>query len=1038
MLAAIVRFSLRFRGVIIALACLFLAYGIYALSRAKYDVFPEFAPPQVGIQTEAPGLSPEQVEVLVTQPIENEINGVPGIESMRSGSVQGLSVITVTFAAGSDIYRNRQVVAERLSALAGRLPQGVNAPAMSPLTSSTSTVLVVGLTSDKRSLMDLRTLADWTVKPRLLAVPGVAKVVVFGGEVKQFQIQIEADQLIRHRLSVQDVLAAAGGATGVRGAGFIDGKNQRVTLQVQGQSLTPAQIARTVVLQKGGANVTLGDVATVVEAAEPPVGAATVMGRPGLQIVISSQYGANTLEVTGNVERAVEDLRPALTAEGVTLHPDLFRPANFVRTATANVGASLAIGGVLVVVVLILFLFNLRTAAISLTAIPLSLVAAVTLLETLGLSLNTMTLGGLAISIGLLVDDAVIAVENIYRRLRENHHLTTPRPAFDVVLGAVLEVRSAVVYATLVVALVFVPVLTLPGIAGRLFAPLGIAYILATLASRVVALTLTPALALLLLRRGKGPEQEPPLYRWLKPRYGALLERVERRPRAILAVTGTFTLAGLAVLPFLGGSFLPELKEGHFIVHMAAVPGTSIDESLRMGNQVSAALEKLSFVRSVGQRVGRAELADDTSGTHYSEFEVDLKALDGEEAELATAEMRKTLAQFPGVNFAVKTFLTERIEETLSGYRYSVVVNIYGNDLDILDRKAKEIAKTLGQVPGAADVQIQSPPGSPQLVVHLREADVARWGFAPVEVMDAVETAYQGRTVGQTYDGNRIFAVSVILSPRDRTQILDVGNLPLRNRAGTYVRLRQLADIYEASGRYVVLHEGARRVQTVAANVAGRDLNSFVAQARELVKSQVSLPGGMYVQFVGAAEAQAQARRDLLVHASITGMGIVLVLALVIGQARNLLLVLLNLPFALVGGVLVLFATGGGLSMGSLVGFVTLFGITLRNSIMMIAHYEQLVSVEGLQWGPEAAIRGAQERLAPILMTALVTAFGLVPLALGSNQPGREIEGPMALVILGGLATSTALNLLILPALALRFGRFGATPDPVEAETSDA
>ena len=715
----------------------------------------------------------------------------------------------------------------------------------------------------------------------------------------------------------------------------------------------------------------------------------------------------------------------------MTLHPDLFRPANFVSTATANVGASLAIGGVLVVVVLILFLFNLRTAAISLTAIPLSLLAAVTLLEMLGLSLNTMTLGGLAISIGLLVDDAVIAVENIYRRLRENQHLEQPRPVFNVVLSAVLEVRSAVVYATLVVALVFVPVLTLPGIAGRLFAPLGIAYILATLASLVVALTLTPALASLLLSGRRLPEQEPPLYKWLKPRYGALLERVERRSRAVLVVAGLLTLAGLAVLPFLGGSFLPELKEGHFIVHMAAVPGTSIEESLRIGNQVSAALEKLPFVRSIGQRVGRAALADDTAGTQYSEFEVDLKPLDGGQAELATAEMRKTLAQFPGVNFAVKTFLTERIEETLSGYRYSVVVNVYGNDLDTLDRKAGEISATLGRIPGATDVQIQSPPGTPQLVVRLRDADLARWGFDPIEVMDTVETAYQGRILGQAYDGNRIFGVSVILLPADRTKILDVGNLPLRNRAGTYVRLRQLADVYEASGRYVVLHDGARRVQTVTANVAGSDLNAFVAQARQAVASQVSLPAGMYVQFAGAAAAQAQARRDLLVHASITGVAIVLLLALVIGHARNLLLVLLNLPFALVGGVLVLFATGGGLSMGSLVGFVTLFGITLRNSIMMVSHYQQLVSVDGLQWGPETAIRGAQERLAPILMTALVTAFGLVPLALGSGQPGREIEGPMAMVILGGLITSTVLNLLVLPTLALRFGRFEKkTDDP--------
>ena len=1036
MLSAIVRFSLRFRGVVIALACLVLAYGLYGLSGAKYDVFPEFAPPQVSIQTEAPGLAPEQVEVLVTQPVENELNGVPGITSMRSQSIQGLSVITVTFSSSSDIYRDRQVVAERLAALAGRLPQGVNAPAMSPLTSSTSTILVAGITSDQRSLMALRTLADWTIKPRLLAVPGVAKVVIFGGEVKQFQVQIEPDQLIRHGLSVQDVLAAARRATGVRGAGFIDGKNQRVTLQLQGQSLTPAQIARTIVLQKAGANVTLGDVAKVVEAPQPPVGAATVMGHPGVQLVISSQYGANTLEVTRKLELALKDLRPVLAAEGVTLHPDLFRPANFVHTATTNVGTSLAIGGVLVVVVLLLFLFNLRTAAISLTAIPLSLLAAVTLLETFGLSLNTMTLGGLAISIGLLVDDAVIAVENIYRRLRENRHLEKPRPAFDVVLGAVLEVRSAVVYATLVVALVFVPELTLPGIAGRLFAPLGIAYILATLASLVVALTLTPALALLLLRGGKLPEHEPPLYKWLKPRYGALLERVERRSRVVLVVAGALTLAGLAVLPFLGGSFLPELKEGHFIVHMAAVPGTSIEESLRVGNQVGAALQKLPFVRSVSQRVGRAAQADDTAGTSYSEFEVDLKPLGGDQAEAATAEIRRTLAQFVGVNFAVKTFLTERIEETLSGYRSAVVVNVYGNDLDTLDRKASEISAALARVPGATDVQVQSPPGTPELVVRLRNADVARWGFDPVEIMDTVETAYQGRVVGQAYDGNRIFGVSVILPPAARTKILDVGNLPLRNRAGTYVRLKQLADVYETSGRYVVLHDGARRVQTVTANVTGSNLAAFVAKARQAVATQVALPAGMYVQFAGAAEAQAQSTRDLLVHAAITGVGIVLLLAVVIGQGRNLLLVLLNLPFALVGGVLVLFATGGGLSMGSLVGFVTLFGITLRNSIMMISHYQQLVTVEGLQWGPQTAIRGAQERLAPILMTALVTAFGLIPLALGSNQPGREIEGPMALVILGGLATSTVLNLLILPALALRFGRFGdkpTEPDPLAA-----
>ncbi|MGE5174110.1 MAG: efflux RND transporter permease subunit [Betaproteobacteria bacterium] len=1027
MLTAIVQFSLRFRGVIIALAFILAGYGLYSLSRAKYDVFPEFAPPQVVIQTEAPGLAPEQVEVLVSQPIENAVNGIAGIESLRSGSVQGLSFITITFRPDTDIYLDRQMVAERLTTLAGQLPREAQAPVMTPLTSSTSIVQVVGLTSERLSLMALRTIADWTVKQRLLAVPGVAKVAVFGGEMKQFQIRFRPERLVYYGLALEDVLAAARRATGVRGAGFIDNGNQRIVIQTQAQSLTAPELARTALIRGSGADVsvsvTLGDVADVAEAPEPPIGAAAIMGQPGVVFMISAQYGANTLEVTKKIDQALEELGPALKAQGAVIHSDLFRPANFIETATGNMRSSLLIGAALVIMILALFLFNLRTAAISAAAIPLSLLAAVTVMERLGMSLNTMTLGGLAIAVGIVVDDAIIDVENILRRLRENRALQDPRPAIQVVLDASIEVRHAVAYASLAVALVFVPVLTMSGLAGRLFAPLGIAFILATLASLLVALTVTPALCLALLR---GREfREPPLVHWLQARYSVLLQGLFRRPRMLMTGAAFLVAAGIAVVPFFSGSFLPELKEGHFIVHMSAVPGTSLTESLQIGRRVAAELLKIPSVRSVAQRAGRAERADDILGTQDSEFEVDLKPLKGEEAEFAEAEIRRVLSPFVGVDFSVNTFLTERVEETLSGYTAAVVINVFGNDLDILDKKAREVARVLSTIAGTVDLRIQSPAGTPQLSVRLKKERLDYWGFDPLTVLDAVRTAYEGNVVGQVYEGNRVFGVSVILDPRERRTIGEVGDLPLRNPAGMNVRLRELAEIRETSGRYVVLHEGARRVQTVTCSVTGRSISSFTAESKKRIASAVALPEGSYLEFTGTAAAQVRSTQELTIHSVLAGIGIVLLLSIVTGSGRNLLLILSNLPFALVGGALAVFGSGGAVSLGSMVGFVTLFGITLRNSIMMVSHYEHLVTVEGLTWGPEAAERGARERLAPILMTALVTALGLLPLALGSGAPGREIEGPMAVVILGGLLTSTALNLLVLPTLALQWGEFG-------------
>lgn len=1023
MLKSMVRFSLRFRGIVVALSCAFLGYGLYSLSRAKYGVFPEFAPPQVVIQTEAPGLSPEQVEVLVTQPIENTINGVPGIASMRSGSIQGLSVITVAFNPASNIHLDRQVVAERLAALSGGLPSGVRPPVMTPLISSTGTVLAVGLTSRKQSLMKLRTIADWTLKPQLMAVSGVAHVSVFGGEVRQIQVQFEPQRLVQYGLSTDDIIAAARQSTAIRGAGFIDTPNQRIVLQSEGQSLTAKQLAQTVVVHANGANVTLGEVARIVDGAEPRIGAASINGDPGVILMVDSQFGANTLEVTRGIDRALGELQPTLTAQGIAVDTNIFRPANFIETSIHNVCSSLLLGAGLIVVVLFLFLFNFRSAAISCMAIPLSLLAAVVVLQELGQTLNTMTLGGLAIAIGEVVDDAVIDVENIYRRLRENCVSETPRPPIRVVFDASLEVRSAVVYATFAVVLVFFPVLTLSGLAGRIFEPLGTAYIWAILASLLVALTLTPALCLLMFGNRRLPPAEPPVVRWSKAGYRRSLLAIEWAPRAVLAIVVLVMMGGLAVLPRLRGSFLPELREGHFILHVWTIPGTSIGESLRVGKRVSRALLELPIVRAVAERVGRAEAYEDTWGTHYSEMEVDLKPLDGKQAARARSDVQSRLGEFPGVNSSVETFLTERIEETLSGYTAAVAVNVFGNDLDVLDREAQDVADRLGKIRGATAVQLQSPPGMPQVLVRLRKQDLARWGFDPVSVLDAVRTAFGGNTVGQTYEGNRVVDVTVILASRGRTGVQQIGALPLRGPGGNYVTLQQLADISEASGRYIILHQGARRVATVTCNVARRDTTSFVSEAQKSI-SQIPLAAGTYLDFAGTAAAEAQSRRDLLIHSLLAGLGIILLLSVVMGSYRNLVLVLVNLPFALVGGVIAAWLTGGNLSLGSLVGFVTLFGITLRNSIMMISHYEHLVEVEGMTWGLDAVLRGASERLAPILMTALVTGLGLLPLALGSGDPGREIEGPMATVILGGLFTSTALNLLVLPTLALRYGRF--------------
>lgn len=1039
MMSALVRFSIRFSGVIIGLATLVVLYGFYSLSRSNLDVFPEFAPTQIVIQTESPGLSAELVESLVTQRIESSIAGTVGIASMRSQSIPGLSIVTIIFDEKTDVYRNRQVIAERLSTLTNKLPQGIT-PNITPLTSSASTVLGLGVTSKTRSLTELRTIVDWTIVPHLMAIPGVADVNVFGGKVRQFQVQVEPEKMIKYGISLLDIEAAVRKATGVRGNGFIENQNQRIVINTEGQATSTDKLAMVALLHKNGQTIRLRDIAKVVEGAAPSISAAAINEETGVYLSVQGQLGANTHGVTLAIEKALQELKPTLLAEEVTLHEGLFRPANFIEVAIKGVRTDILIGSVLVIAVLFLFLFNVRTAFISATAIPLSLLTAIVVMSYYNIGLNIMVLGGLAIALGEVVDDAIIDTENIFRRLRENRLLPEPLPTYRVVFNASMEVRSSVVYATIIVALVFLPLLTLGGVAGKLFAPLGIAYIAAIMASLLVALTLTPALCYLLLGKAKLEAEDPPIIRIIKKWYVRVLVKIEAHYKTILAFSFMLIALGLGTLPLFKNQFIPALHEGHYIMHMTAVPGTSEQESLRIGKRVSAAIRSIDGVKSVTQWVGRAPNGADTFGTHYSEFEIEIGAVSGAEQRRILSEIREKLggesedddddddgtteAGFVGVNFAINTFLTERIEETISGYAASTVINIYGRDLDALDRDANAIAGILYGIKGASDILVQSPPGTPQLVIRLRQEKMARLGLHPTDVLDHIRIAYEGAPVTQVYEGNRVIGVSVVLDEKARDDIQEAGNLPLFNADGRLIRLRDVADIVQENGRSKILHAGAKRIQTVTANVRDRDISSFTEELKEKLRSDLVLSNGSYLEFTGAAEANAKSREALILQSLLAGVTVFLMLYIAFGRLRNLLLTFANLPFALIGGVLAVMFTGGWISLGSLVGFVTLFGITLRNSIMMISHYQHLVDEENCTWGLETCIRGASERLPSILMTALVTALGLLPLAVASGQPGREIEGPMATIIVGGLVTSTILNLLILPTIMLHFGRF--------------
>ncbi len=1049
MIAGIVRGAVRHAGLVIGLALAGFGFGLGQLFGASLDVFPEFSPTQVVIQTEAPGHAAGAVEAQVTRPIEQAVGGLAGLASMRSQSIPGLSVVTILFDERGDIHRYRQGVAERLAQATPLLPPGI-VPTLTPLTSSASTVLGLGLTSPRLDAMALRGLVDRQLRPALMAVPGVADVNVFGGAQRQWQVQVDPQRLAQAGLGLDELAAALRQATGVRPGGQVESDNQRLVLTLQPPASEPGReaeaLAQAVVAVRGGRPVRLGELAEVVAAGATAINAAQINGEPGVFLMVQGQLGANTRDLTRRLDGVLAAMRPAIERNGAVLHTDLFRPAAFIDTAVGNVQRDVAIGAALVVAVLFLFLFNVRTAVVSAVAIPLSLVAAVMVLQAAGMGLNIMVLGGLAIALGEVVDDAIIDCENIFRRLRENRLLAEPRPTAAVVVEASLEVRSSVVYATFIVALVFTPLLALSGVAGKLFAPLGLAYIAAILASLVVSLTVTPAMSLYLLGRARLPAGDPPLVAWMKPRYRRLLQAIERRSAAVQVGVGLTMAVGLGVLPLLSGEFIPPLKEGHYIVHMTAAPGTSLAESLRLGGEVTRALQAIPGVRSVAQWVGRSQNGADTFGPHYSEFEVEIGQVSGAEQQRILAEIRRTLAGddgdadtrdeagaaargeaggFIGLHFAVNTFLTERIGETVSGVAADVSVNLHGLQADALDREAQRVAGVLSSLPGATDVQVLAPPGAPEIDVRLRPDRLALHGFTAATVMEAVQIAYDGLVLGHTLnDEAGAVPVSLVLPPAARRSPDQVASLPLRSPLGAVVRLGELADVTVVQGRTKLLREGGRPVQTVTANLArGTDPEAFVARLRARLAA-FEPASGLQATVASAAEATARARSQLLLHASLAMVGVVALLVLAFGGWRHVLLTAVNLPFALIGGVAAVLATGGWLSLGSVVGFVTLFGITLRNSIMLVSHCQHLVEVELRSWNQETAVDAALDRLPSILMTALVTGLGLLPLALGSAEPGREIEGPMATIIVGGLVSSTVLNLLVLPTVLLRYGAF--------------
>ncbi len=1020
----LIKWALQNRLIVVALAALLLVWGGYVAMNLPVDVFPDLNKPTITILTEASGLAPEEVETQVSYPIETVMNGLPGVERVRSQSGVGLSIVYVEFGWGTDVYRNRQLVAEKLTEAREQLPPNTS-PFLAPISSIMGEIMLISVTSKdgKTSPLDVRTLADWTIRPRLLTIAGISQVIPIGGGVKQYQALVSPDKLKQFGVTIEQVSAALEKSNVNSTGGFVDAQSQEYLVRNLGRFYTIDELKQTVVAYRGQTPIRLGDVANVEFGARIKRGDAGSNGLPAVIMSVQKQPGASTIELTEKVDEAVKELQTTLPPD-IEINTRLFRQANFIEASIGNVIEALRDGAILVAIVLFLFLLNFRTTFITLTAIPLSFAVTFLVLWAFGISINTMTLGGLAVAIGELVDDAIVDIENIFRRLRENRHSENPRPSLEVIYHASLEIRSSIVYATIIVALVFLPLFMLTGVEGRLLAPLGLAYITSLVASLFVSLTITPVLASYLLPKMKAMREEKDSFivRRLKKWDGKLLHWTLRHPYKVIVGAVILFAATMATLPFVGTAFLPDFNEGTLTINVQAQPGTSLAESNRIGQISEKLLLDVPEVISTGRRTGRAELDEHAEGVHYTEIDVDLKESDRSREEIL-ADVREKMAIVPGVSVNIGQPISHRLDHLQSGVRAQIAIKLFGDDLATLRSKAEEIRNVMQTVEGATDVLIEKQVLIPQVRFNVDRVRAAQYGLSPGEITETLETALNGRTVSQAIDGSRRYDVVVRFDDASRGSLDALQNVTIDTPQGTQIPVSAVASIENLPGPNQILRENTKRRIVISANTGGRDLGSVVGDMQARVASQVQLPPGYFVEFGGQFQASQEATRTLSVLTIFSLVAIFFLLIKALGDWRSALQVMINIPLALIGAVIAMLITGGVFSIATLVGFISLVGITSRNGIMMISHYLHLMREEGEDFTEETIIRGSLERLVPVMMTALTAGLSLIPFILAADAPGKEILHPLAVVVLGGILTSTLLDQLVTPAIFFKFGK---------------
>jgi len=1025
----IVGSSLNFRFLVVALAATMMAFGALSIPKMRVDVFPEFAPPQVEIQTACLGLSTTDVESLVTVPLEQVLNGMEGLTDLRSKSVPQLSSIQMIFKQGTNLQHARQLVQERLAIVTPSLPTWAAPPVMMPPVSATARVMQIGMSSKDQSVIAMSMMAYWTIRARLMRVEGVANVAMWGERLQMMTVQIDPKRMQAHKVTLDGVMEATGNSVDsgllrftngsiIGTGGSIETTAQRIGIRHVLPIVTPADLARVTVDSKTGARVRLGQVADVKVDHQPLIGDAIIKDGPGLLLVVEKLPWGNTLNVTRDVNKVIESLQPGLP--GITFDTTIFRQSNFIKTSIHNLSVALLLGFLLVVVILAAFLYEWRVAAISLLTIPLSLMATMVVLYWRGATVNTMTLAGLVIALGAVVDDAIIDVENILRRLRQHRRSGDPGSIASVILRASLEVRGPIVYATMIIVAAAVPIFLLPGLTGSFFRPLAVSYTLAIVASMLVALTVTPALALILLRKAPVERRESPLVKWLQRVYTTGLSRVVERPRRAYAASVALVVAAILVVPQLGQSLFPNFKERDFLIHFIATPGTSAEEMDRVTTNLSEDLRAIPGVRTFGNHIGQAFLGEEIAGVNFGEnwISIDPKA----DYNKTIDAIRRVVESYPGVYRDVLTYLNERIEEVLTGSKEPIVIRLYGEDLNVLRTKGLELQHKLAKIKGIIDDHVDLSLDQPQIQVEVDLAKAAKYGLKPGDVRRAASTLVAGEEVGDIFRDGKAYDTVVWSTPQTRSSIQAVSAVPIDTPSGAVVRLGDVAKVSVGPVPNVIERENDSRRLDVAANVSHRDLGSVVADVKKELGS-IAFPRGYHAELLGEYQERQAAQAHLYRIAIIAGLAILLLLQVSFGSWRLALLIFLTLPMALVGGVLANRLGGGVISLGSLVGFFTVFGISARNGILLINHCQHLERHEGETFGPALVLRGARERLSPILMTSLATGLAVVPLVVLGNRPGHEIEYPLAVVIIGGLVTSTLLNLFVVPSLYLRFGR---------------